>query len=501
MEVLTMLLQGFIVSLTPGNLLACTVGVVIGTLVGVLPGIGTISAIALLLPFSSSMDSTASLIMFAGIYYGSKYGGSTTSILLNVPGETASVVTCLDGYPMAQQGRGGAALTVAAIGSFIAGTMGVVGLMLFAPPLAQAALAFGPPEYFALALVGLLMLANLTGTSAIKSALMVAIGIMLGTAGLDSLSGISRFTFGLGELDRGFDLSILAMGLFGISEIITVMTQPNTRVDRLKIRIADLYPTKEEWRRSVIPMLRGSVIGFIVGLLPGLTATIASFISYAAEKRCSKRPSEFGHGAIEGVAGPEAANNSAVAASMVPILSLGLPFCAATAILISGFMLHGIIPGPALITQYPSLFWGLIASMYIGNVLLLIINLPLIGLTVALLRTPLNILMPVVAVITLTGAYAINNSILDVVWVVGFGILGFLMRQAEFEPGPLIVGMVVGPELERGLIQGLIICDGSIWALITRPLTGIILAVGLSIVLYKFGRGVSCVSNKRQKAV
>lgn len=500
--VFDMLLQGFVVSLTPGNLLACTVGVVIGTLVGVLPGIGTISAIALLLPFSSSMDSTASLIMFAGIYYGSKYGGSTTSILLNVPGEPASIVTCLDGYPMAQKGRGGAALAVAAIGSFIAGTMGVIGLMLFAPPLAQAALAFGPPEYFALALVGLILLANLTGTSAIKSALMVSIGIMLGTAGLDSLSGISRFTFGLGELDRGFDLSILAMGMFGISEIITVMTQPGSRIDKLKINIADLYPTKEEWRRSVMPMLRGSVIGFFVGLLPGLTATIASFISYAAEKRCSKRPFEFGHGAIEGVAGPEAANNSAVAASMVPILSLGLPFCAATAILISGFMLHGITPGPALITQYPSLFWGLIASMYIGNVLLLIINLPLIGLTVALLRTPLNILMPVVIVITLTGAYAINNSILDLVWVVGFGILGFLMRRTEFEPGPLIVGMVVGPELERGLVQGLIICDGSIWALITRPLAGTILAVGVVIVLYKLGKWLrrsDCVSIKSQE--
>ncbi|HWR42228.1 tripartite tricarboxylate transporter permease [Sporomusa sp.] len=484
MEILSLLLQGFTISIIPANLLACTIGVLIGTLVGVLPGIDTISTIALLLPFSYGMDSTAALIMFAGIYYGSKYGGSTTSILLNVPGEAASVVTCLDGYPMAQQGRAGAALAVSAIGSFIASTIGVIGLTLFAPPLAQAALAFGPPEYFALALVGLIILTNLTGTSALKSAMMVVFGIMLGTIGLDSLSGISRFTLGLDELDRGFELSILAMGMFGIGEILTVMTKPTAPPTLPSIRFRDLYPTKEEWRRSVPPMFRGGIVGFLVGLLPGPAATIASFVSYALEKRCSKNPAEFGYGAIEGVAGPESANNSAISATMIPLLSLGLPFCGATAILLSGFMIHGITPGPALITQQPDLFWGLIASMYIGSVLLLIINLPLIGIFVQMLKTPLNILMPLVALLTLTGAYSINNSMSDLLWIIVFGVIGFFLRRTGFEPGPLLIGVILGPGLEQGLVRGLIICDGNIWSLFTRPLSGSILALGALVILY-----------------
>lgn len=488
MEVLSLLLQGFSISILPANLLACVIGVVIGTLVGVLPGIDTISAIALLLPFSYGLESTSALIMFAGIYYGSKYGGSTTSILMNVPGEAASVVTCLDGYPMAQRGRAGAALTVSAIGSFIAGTIGIIGLTLLAPPLAQAALAFGPPEYFSIALVGLAVLSKLSGTSPLKSLLMAATGIMLGTVGMDSLSGISRFTFGIDELDRGFDLSILAMGIFGIGEIITVMTERHIRPVVPTIRMRDLYPTKEEMRRSSTPMVRGGIIGFLVGLLPGPAATIASFVSYAVEKRFSKNPAEFGHGAIEGVAGPEAANNSAISATMIPLLSLGLPFCGATAIILSGFMLHGIIPGPALITQQPDLFWGLIASMYIGNVILLIINLPMIGVFVQLLKTPLHILMPLVAAITLTGAYSINNSIFDLGWVIIFGVIGFLLRRAGFEPAPLVIGLVLGPELERGLTQGLIISNGNVWTLVSRPISATILSIGAIIMLYNTAR-------------
>lgn len=479
-----MLLQGFAISILPSNLFACIVGVLIGTLVGVLPGIGTISAIALLLPFSYSMDSTTALIMFAGIYYGSKYGGSTTSILMNVPGEASSVVTCLDGYPMAQKGRGGAALTIAALGSFGAGTIGVLGLTLFAPPLAQVALAFGPPEYFSLALVGLILLTKLTGTSMLKSSLMATLGVMLGTMGLDSLSGISRFSFGVSELDRGFDLSILAMGLFGIAEIITVMAKPGPQLTVPSLAFKDLYPSKEELKRSAAPILRGGLIGFLIGLLPGSSATIASFTSYALEKRCSNNPAEFGTGAIEGVAGPEAANNSVVSATMIPLLTLGLPFCGGTAILLSGFMIHGILPGPSLITQHPDLFWGLIASMYIGNVLLLIINLPLVGVFVQLLRTPINILMPLVTLLTLTGAYSINNSIMDLVWIILFGVLGFFMRRTGFEPTPLVIGLVVGPELERGLVQGLIISDGSIYSLMTRPLSSWILLLGAVIILY-----------------
>lgn len=499
MDVVNMLLQGFYVSIAPTNLLACTSGVLIGTLIGVLPGIDTVSTIALLLPFSYHMNGTTAIILFAGIYYGSKYGGSTTSILMNVPGEAASIVTCMDGYPLAQKGRAGAALAIAAIGSFIAGTIGIIGLTLFAPPLAQAALAFGPPEYFSLALVGLIILTKLTGTSSLKSALMAAVGIMLGTFGLDSLSGISRFTFGIDELDRGFDLSILAMGIFGLGEIFSVMTQTNSHPEIPTIRIKDLYPTKEEFRRSVVPMFRGSIAGFLVGLLPGPAATISSFVSYGLEKHCSKTPAEFGHGAIEGVAGPESANNSAIAATMIPLLSLGLPFCGGTAILLSGFMIHGITPGPTLITQQPDLFWGLIASMYLGNVMLLIINLPLIGVFVQLLRTPLNILMPLVAVLTLTGAYSINNSILDLVWIIIFGIIGFFLRRTGFEPGPLLIGLVIGPELERGLIQGLIICNGSIWTFITRPITGTILVVGASIILYTLVHWLSQFIHIRKK--
>ncbi len=479
-----MLLHGFSISVMPVNLLSCTIGVLLGTLVGVLPGIDTISAIALLLPFSYSMDSTAALIMFAGIYYGSKYGGSTTSILMNVPGEAASVVTCLDGYAMAQRGRGGAALTVSAIGSFIAGTLGVIGLTIFAPPLAQSALAFGPPEYFAVALIGLIVLTKLTGTSTLKSILMVTIGIILGTVGLDSMSGISRFTFGIDELDRGFDLSLLAMGIFGIGEILTVMTESSTQSKVQTIRFRDLYPTREETRRSVVPIFRSGILGFLIGLLPGPSGTTSSFASYALEKYCSKNPAEFGHGAIEGVAGPESANNSANSATMIPLLTLGIPFCGGTAILLSGFMIHGIIPGPALITQQPDLFWGLIASMYVGNILLLIINLPLVGIFVQLLKTPIYILMPLVTILTLTGAYTINNSVLDLMWIVFFGIMGFFLRRTGFEPAPLIIGIVIGPELEQGLIQSLIICNGNIGELITRPIAGTILAVGTAFILY-----------------
>lgn len=484
LEDISLLLQGLSISLQPSNLLACVIGVLIGTLVGVLPGIGTISAIALLLPFSYALDSTAALIMFAGIYYGSRYGGSTTSILMNVPGEVSSVVTCLDGYPMAKQGRAGAALAISAIGSFIAGTIGVIGLMLLAPPLAKGALAFGPPEYFSLALTGLIILAKLGGTSALKSALMATFGIMLGTVGMDGLSGISRFTFAFGELDRGLDISIIAMGLFGIGEVLFTLTQPNSQPSIPRVRFRDLYPTREEWKRSIAPILRGGITGFFIGLLPGPSGTISTFASYSLEKRCSKDPSRFGNGAIEGVAGPESANNAAISGTLIPLLSLGLPFCAATAILLSGFMIHGIIPGPSLINEHPDLFWGLIASMYVGNLLLLVINLPLIGIFVQLLRTPLNILMPLVSVITITGAYTINNSVADVIWVIGFGLLGFLFRRGGFDLGALVLGLVLGPEMERGLIQGLIIVDGSIWSLLTRPLSGTILALGALFLLH-----------------
>lgn len=487
-----MLLHGFSVCLTPSNLIACTAGVFIGILVGVLPGIGTIGAIALLLPFSYYLDTTTAIIMFCGIYYGSKYGGSTTSILLNVPGETASVVTCLDGFAMSKKGRAGAALAVSAIGSFIAGTLGVVGLTLCAPLLSQTALVFGPPEYFAIAVVGLIILIRLTGKSSLKSLLMALFGVILGSVGLDCLSGASRFTFHIDDLERGIDLSLLAMGVFGIGEILTVMASPRPPVKVPDIKLRDLYPSKEEYRRSIPAMLRGSITGFLVGLLPGPSGTISTFASYALEQRCSKHPEEFGKGAIEGVAGPEAANNSANSATMIPLMTLGLPFCGGTAILLSGFMIHGIIPGPFLITEDPDLFWGVIASMYLGNVMLLIINLPLVGMFVKLLKTPLHILMPLVIIITLTGAYTVNNSTVDLAIIILFGVIGFFLNRAGFEAAPLIIGIVIGPELEQRLVQGLIICNGDLMAMLTRPIAlkififgGIFLLLNLLWWLYK----------------
>lgn len=495
MDILDMLIHGFFVSTSPDNLLACLIGVLIGTLVGVLPGIGPVGAIALLLPFSFTMDATASLIMFVGIYYGSLFGCSTTSILLNIPGEASSVVTCIDGYAMAKKGRAGAALAVAAIGSLIAGTMGLIGLTFFAPVMSRLAVTFGPPEYFAIAAVGLLILMKLTGTSMLKSSLMVVIGIMLGTVGLDSLTGISRFTFAVDELQRGLEFSVVVMGLFGIGEILDTLVRINRQQAVQSFRVRELYPSKGEIRRSVMPIFRGGVIGFLVGLIPGPAATISTFVSYAVEKRKSKHPEQFGHGAIEGVAGPEAANNAAASAAMIPLLSLGLPFSAISAILLSGFMIHGVIPGPTLVTQHPDLFWGLIASMYIGNVLLLIINFPLVGLFAYLLRIPIHILMPIVLIITITGAYSINHSIFDLVLLAGFGILGFAMKQAGYEPAPLALGLILGPTLETGLAQGLIIGDGNPWFFLSRPISGTILWCGIVLLLF---HAVSSFLKKKQ---
>jgi len=484
LDVLQLLFDGFFISLSFANLLACMTGVLLGTLVGVLPGIGPIGTIALLLPLSFNMDATASIIMFAGIYYGAMFGGSTTSILLNVPGEASSVITCVDGHAMAKKGRGGAALAVAAIGSFIAGTMGLIGLTFFAPILADAALFFGPPEYFAIAVLGLIILTRLTGASMLKSALMATIGIMLGTIGLDSLTGISRFSFGIDELQRGMEFSIVAMGLFGISELLDTMIEPNTKKQLQQVRFRELYPNPVEWRRSIAPIFRGGAIGFLAGLLPGPSGIISSFASYAVEKKRSKNPEEFGQGAIEGVAGPEAANNAAASATMIPLLSLGLPFSAGSAILLSGFMIHGIVPGPTLITQHSDLFWGLIASMYIGNVLLLIINLPLVGIFAYLLKTPLNILMPIVLMVTMTGAYSINNSMFDLGLLLGFGFLGFFMKRAGYEPAPLIIGLILGPTLETGLTQSLIIGNGNVYSMFMRPISGTILLIGILILVY-----------------
>lgn len=484
LDILANLSHGFAVSCTPVNLFYCFAGVLAGTVVGILPGIGTVGAIALLLPFASDLTPTASLILFCGIYFGSKYGGSTTSILMNVPGEPASIITCIDGYAMAQRGRAGAALAICAIGSFIAGTLGLVALTLFAPPLAELMLYLGPQEQFTLVLTGIIIFTKMAGRSPSKTVLLALVGAIIGTIGQNFLSGLSRFSYGYEELERGIDLSLVAMGLFGISEILTAMTSPDPPSKPKTVRARELYPTREEYRRSSGPILRGGLLGFFIGLLPGPATTISTFASYSLEKKLSKNASEFGHGAIEGVAGPESANNAAVSGTMVPTLALGLPFCGTTAIILSGLMIHGVMPGPALVTQHSDIFWGVIASMYLGNVILLLFNYPLVLLLVQILRIPPSIFMPLVLTLTLTGAYLINHSLFDLVLVIAFGILGFLFNRADFELSPLIIGIVMAPEVERRLVQTLALGQGTFWDLLSRPLSLTFLFIGFLLVLF-----------------
>lgn len=483
-ETFNLLMYGFEVAFTIQNLIACFFGVFAGTVVGVLPGIGTNGAMALLLPLSFALDATTGIIMVAGVYYGASYGGSTTSILFNIPGEASSAVTCIEGYQMAKKGRAGAALTVSAIGSFIAGTLGLVGLMYFAPPLARFALAFGPPEFFAVGTCGLLILCNLTGKPLTEALLMLFLGLLLSTVGIDIASSVNRLTFGVDELQRGFEITTVFMGAFGISEMLDAIVGGSTvTVAPPSVKLRDLYPTLAEWKRSIWPIARGSVLGFFMGLIPGSATTISSFLSYRIEKGLSKRPEEWGHGAIEGVAGPESANNSAASGAMIPILSLGLAFSSAPALLLCVLIVHGVTPGPFLITQNPALVWGFIASMYIGNVMLVILNLPLISVFVAILKIPSKYLMPLITAITLTGAFALNNSIFDIWMVAFFGLLGYLMKKPDLDPIPLVIGMLIGEVVEQALRQGLLITDGSFIAFFFRPISGIILSLAVVVVM------------------
>jgi putative tricarboxylic transport membrane protein len=456
------ILSGLLISLQPTNLLACFLGAVLGTLVGVLPGLGPAAAMALLLPVTSGLGPTGGLIMLAGIYYGSMYGGSTTSILVNVPGEPASVVTAIDGYRMARKGRAGAALAIAAIASFVAGTMSVIALQLFAPVVARAALAFGPAEYFALTLLGVILLSNLSGRSRLRSLSMVTVGIMLSTVGMDPLGGTGRFTFNYVPAQAGLSFVAVTTGLFGVAEVLSLMSERNSRAEILPVTFRELYPNREELRRSLPPMLRGGVLGFLVGLMPGPAATIASFVSYGLERRISRHRDEFGQGAIEGVAGPEAANNAAAGGGMVPLLSLGLPFTPATAVLLSGMLLMGITPGPFLLRDNPQVFWGVIGSFYIGNLMLLILNLPLVGIFARVAQIPPNYLMPGVLVLCIVGAYGDNNNLFDVWVMLGAGVTGYLLRKYDFEPASLVLGLVLGPIMERSALQTLTMEAGNI---------------------------------------
>jgi putative tricarboxylic transport membrane protein len=406
------------------------------------------------------------------------YGGSTTSILLNIPGEAASVVTVLEGYKMARKGRAGAALAVSAVGSFIAGSISIVALSFMAPTLADAALRFGPPEYFMVALVGLTIMSRLTGGNLLKSLMMMGIGLALGTVGMETVAGYMRYTFKQQALAQGVDFLPVAMGLFGISEVLVTAEEPEENVSLQTVKFRELWPTIVEWRRSFWPMIRGSFIGFFIGLIPGPSPVIATMVSYSAERRLDKT-GEFGKGAIAGVAGPEAANNAAVGGAYVPLMALGIPFTPAMAVVMAVLLIHGISPGPTLISEHPDLFWGVIASMYIGNFMLLVFNLPLVGVFANIIKTPLFILMPIVLLLCLVGVYSINNAMLDVWLMIGFGLLGYAMRKLKYDSAPLVLALVLGPMMERSFRETMMISRGDLTVFATRPISAILLAVGV----------------------
>jgi putative tricarboxylic transport membrane protein len=477
------LLSGFALALTPINLLFCLIGSVLGTAVGVLPGLGPAATISLLLPLSYALgNAVTSIIMLAGIYYGAMYGGSTTSILLNIPGEAASVVTCIDGYQMAKQGRAGAALGMSAIGSFVAGTAGVVGLTFVAPPLSAFAVKFGPAEYFSLTVLGLLLATYLSGKSVVKGILMALLGLLLAMVGRDPVTGNERYSFGLFILEDGFDFLTLGMGIFGIGEIFTSL-EAQMKAELVTTRITGLWPTLADWAVAKWAIVRGSLVGFFVGLLPGGGAVIASLLSYAVEKRVSKHPERFGEGALEGVAGPESANNSAASASFIPMLTLGIPGNPAIAMIFAALLIQGVTPGPFLLKDHPDLFWAVIASMYIGNVMLLVLNLPLVGLWVQMLKVPYSILAPSIVLICAIGVYSMKNNIDDVVMMVLFGVVGYVLRKLQFELGPILLAFVLGRILERSLRQALLISRGDLSIFLTKPISAALLGIAAAMIL------------------
>jgi putative tricarboxylic transport membrane protein len=477
LETLQNLGVGFAVALSPAVLMYAFVGCVVGTLVGVLPGVGPLAGISLLLPATFGLNATNAIVMLAGIYYGAMYGGSTTSILMRIPGEAASVMTCIDGYAMARKGRAGAALAIAAVGSYVAGTVSVVALMFLAPPLAAFALRFGPPEYFALLLLGLLVLAYMSSGSMVKALAMAAFGLLLGTIGIDQMTGYFRFAYGMVELGDGVGVVPVAVGLFGIAEILVSAGQP-TAPSIIRPKIRELLPSRREWREAGGPIGRGTVLGFMIGIVPGSAHIISSFVSYALEKKLSRRPEEFGKGAVAGVAGPESANNSATSGAFVPMLALGVPSGPIPAVMLAAMMVHGVSPGPTLITQQPELFWGFIASMYVGNLVLLVLNLPLVGLFVNVLRVPYPLLYPAILAFSVLGVYAVNGSTVDVWIMFVMGGLGYVLRKLDFETAPVVLGVVLAPMLEMALRQSLAMSDGHYGIFLTRPIATTLLAVG-----------------------
>jgi TctA family transporter len=464
------LVFGFSVALSLQNLLYCFIGCLVGTLIGVLPGIGPMATIAMLLPLTFNVPPVAAMIMLAGIYYGAMYGGSTTSILVNLPGETASVVTCIDGYQMARQGRAGPALAIAAIGSFFAGCVCTVVIAMFGPPLAEIALKFGSPEYFSLMLMGLVTAAVLAHGDMAKSLAMVVLGLLLGIVGADVDSGIKRLCFSFYELADGIGVVVIAVGVFAVGEIVSNLGETLTR-EVFTSKVKNLFPTMEDMKQSFGAILRGTGIGAFFGVLPGTTPSIASFSSYMLEKKVAKDPESFGHGAIQGVAGPESANNADAQCKFIPMLTLGIPASGTMALMLGALMIHGITPGPQVMTQKPDLFWGLIASMWIGNLMLLVLNLPLIGMWVSLLKVPYRMLFPAIMVFCGIGIYSVNTSSFDIYLMALFGILGIIWRLLECSPVPMMLGFVLGPMMEENLRRALQVSEGDPTVFVTRPIS------------------------------
>ena len=474
MDVFQSIGLGFSAILTPSNLFFCFLGCFVGTFIGVLPGIGSTGTVALLLPFTFTLPAVTAIIMLAGIFYGAMYGGSTTSILVNIPGEAASVVTCIDGYQMARQGKAGRALGIAAIGSFIAGTAGVVILMILAPPLARLAVKFGPFEFFALIFFALTLSAYLSSGSMLKSFIMVAMGMIISTVGLDGVSGIQRFTLGIEEFYDGIGLVPVVMGVFGVGEILINLEETFKR-DIFKPQIGGLLPDRKDLKASTVPIIRGSLLGFFLGVLPGAGASIASFMSYTVERRFSKHPEKFGRGAIEGVAGPEAANNASCAGAFIPLFTFGIPTTATMALLLGALLIHNVIPGPLLIRNNPEVFWGVILSMYVGNIMLLILNLPLISIWVKLLKLPYATLFPLILLFCLIGVYANNGSLMEINVMVIFGLIGYLMKKTGFEAAPFIFAYVLCPIWEETFRRSLLLSGGDLLIFFKRPIPAILL--------------------------
>ncbi|MGO2148013.1 tripartite tricarboxylate transporter permease [Halomonas sp.] len=478
---------GLHTALSFSNLFFCFVGVFLGTLLGVIPGVGVLAAISMLFPITFHMEVTSALIMLAGIWYGTSYGGSTASILLNVPGTPANAVVCLDGYPMAQKGRGAVALFMTTVASFVGGSIGIVILTLFAPVIAQYALSMGPAEYFSLMLLGLIAATGIADGSAVKGFVMVMLGIFLGSIGTDVYTGTQRFAFGIPELGDGISLVALAMGVFGVAElIISVGSVKANRFKSSDLTLRAMKPTRDDMRRSWFPMLRGSSIGSFFGALPGTGPSLAAFIAYAVEKRSSKDPSRFGKGAIEGVMAPESANNAADQTSFIPTLALGIPGSPTMALMLGALIIHGVTPGPGLMTEQPSLFWGLVMSFWIGNIMLVILNVPLIGLWVRLLAVPYHLLFPAVLMFICLGTYSVNNSSFDVLLVMIFGALGVLMRKLAFPAAPLILGFVLGPMMEDNFRRAMLLSSGDFATFIERPISATILAIAALILVWSF---------------